>query len=156
MAMKIPLTSECMIFVICLPSPPKNHFTFNNKYYKQVHSVAMGSPVGPALTKVFMCGFEMILTLCYTDVKLMTCLHCFLHLIMKKSLKGICHLKISTQILLQRKRKMTVYFYLDLNILRKNKKSATNFYRKQTFSGVYTNIKRCIPKTYRVALLLNQ
>ena len=90
----------------------------------------MGSPVGPALTKVFMCGFEMISTLCCTDVKLMTCLHCFLRLIMQKNLKGICHLKISTQILLQRKRKMTVYFYLDLNILRKNKNSATNFYRK--------------------------
>ena len=33
-------------------------FMFNNKYYKQVDGVAMGSPLGPALGNIFMCSFE--------------------------------------------------------------------------------------------------
>ena len=33
-------------------------FMFNNKYYKQVDGVAMGSPLGPALANIFMCNFE--------------------------------------------------------------------------------------------------
>ena len=33
-------------------------FAFNNKYYKQVDGVAMGSPLDPALANIFMCGFE--------------------------------------------------------------------------------------------------
>ena len=31
---------------------------FNNKYYKQVDGVAMGSSLGAALANIFMCSFE--------------------------------------------------------------------------------------------------
>ena len=31
---------------------------FNNKYYKQVDGVAMGSPLGPASANIFMCSYE--------------------------------------------------------------------------------------------------
>ena len=33
-------------------------FMFNNKCYKQVGGVAMESPMGPALAKIFTCSFE--------------------------------------------------------------------------------------------------
>ena len=33
-------------------------FMFNNKFYKQIDGVAMGSPLGPALANIFMCNFE--------------------------------------------------------------------------------------------------
>ena len=33
-------------------------FIFNNKYYKQVDCVAMGSVMGPDLANIFMCSFE--------------------------------------------------------------------------------------------------
>ena len=36
----------------------ESFFTFNNKYYKQLNGVAMGSPLGPALANIFMCSFE--------------------------------------------------------------------------------------------------
>ena len=31
---------------------------FNNKFYTQIDGVTMGSPLGPALAKSFMCNFE--------------------------------------------------------------------------------------------------
>ena len=51
----------------------------NNKYYKQVDGVAMGSPFVPALANIVMCSFEnkwfrdclMISKLCSIDVMLM-------------------------------------------------------------------------------------
>ena len=73
----------------------ESFFLFNNKCYKQVDSVAMGSPLGPALANIFMSSFESI-WLRDCNVMLMTYLHCFLFLIMQINLKGICHLNMPT------------------------------------------------------------
>ena len=35
----------------------ESFFMFNNKYYKQVDGVAMGSSLGPVLANIFMCSF---------------------------------------------------------------------------------------------------
>ena len=35
-------------------------FIFNNKLYKQIDGVAMGSPLGPTLANVFLCYYEKI------------------------------------------------------------------------------------------------
>ena len=43
--------------------------------------------------------------------------------------------------------------FLDINIFRENQKFATNVYRKRNFSGVYTNFKSFIPKTYKIGLI---
>ena len=36
----------------------QNHFTFNGKYYDQVNGVAMGSPLGPIFTNIYMVHLE--------------------------------------------------------------------------------------------------
>ena len=36
----------------------ESFFMFNNKFYKQVDGVAMGSPLGPPLANIFMYSFE--------------------------------------------------------------------------------------------------
>ena len=43
--------------------------------------------------------------------------------------------------------------FLDVNIFRENEKFTTNVYRKNTFSGVYTNFKSFIPETYKIGLI---
>ena len=51
----IPKHDFCNLLNIATKRP---FFTFNNKYYKQLNGVAMGSPLGPALANSFMCNFE--------------------------------------------------------------------------------------------------
>jgi len=36
----------------------KSHFIFDGQYYDQIDGVAIGSPLGPVLAKIFMCHFE--------------------------------------------------------------------------------------------------
>ena len=38
----------------------ESFFMFNNKFYKQIDDVAMGSPLGLALANIFMLSFENI------------------------------------------------------------------------------------------------
>ena len=68
----------------------ESFFTFNNKFYKQVDSAAMRSPLGPDFANILCVvlkvnGFKialMISSLCPIDVMLMIFLHCFLLMIM--------------------------------------------------------------------------
>ena len=38
----------------------ESFFMFNNKYYKKVDGVPMGSTLGPSLANILMCSFETI------------------------------------------------------------------------------------------------
>ena len=136
-------------------------FMFNNKCYKQVDGVVMGSPLGPALL-TFLCvvlkvnGFEILLmisNLYSIDIMLMTYLHCFStpdHVDKYKEYLSSKHPNINFCI---EKEKDGCLSFLDVNIFHENMKFATKVYSKKTFSGVYTNFKILIPETYKIGLI---
>ena len=136
-------------------------FMFNNKYYKQVDGVAMGSPLGPALANIFMCSFE--------NKWLRDCPNDFKPVFYRRYIDDIFVLFSSPdhadkfreylsskhpniQFSIEKEEDGCLPF-LDVNIFRENDKFATNVYRKKTFSGVYTNFKSFIPETYKIALI---
>ena len=139
----------------------ESFFMFNNKYYKQVDGVAMGSPLGPALAKIFMCSFESKwLRDCANDFKPVFyrryvddifALFSFPdHADKFKEYLSSKHPNINFSI---EKEKDSCLPFLDINIFHENEKFATNVYRKKTLSGVYTNFKSFIPETYKIGLI---
>ena len=136
-------------------------FMFNNKYYKQVDGVAMGSPLRLALANIFMCSFE--------SKWLRDCPNDFKPVFYKRYMDDIFvlfsspdhadkyreylsskhpNIKFSIE-----KEEDGCLPFLDVNIFRENDKFATNVCRKKTFSGVYTNFKSFIPETYKIGLI---
>ena len=45
------------------------------------------------------------------------------------------------------------FSFLDVKIIRKNKRFVTSIFRKATFSGVYTNYNSFLPETYKIGLV---
>ena len=136
-------------------------FMFNNKYYKQVDGVAMGSPLGPALANIFMCSFESKwLRDCPNDFKpvfyrryiddIFVLFSSPDHADKFREYLSSKHPNIKFSI---EKEEDGCLPFLDVNIFRENDKFATNVYRKKTFSGVYTNFKSFIPETYKIGLI---
>ena len=134
---------------------------FNNKYYKQVDGVAMGSPLGPALANIFMCSFESKwLRDCPNDFKPMF-YRCYIYDIFVL-FSSPDHADKFREYLLSKHPNMKFSIekeedghlpFLDIKIFHENDKFATNVYRKKTFSGVYPNFKSFIPKTYKIGLI---
>ena len=136
-------------------------FMFNNKYYKQVDGVTMGSPLVLALANNFMCRFESKwLRDCPNDFKpvfyrpyiddIFVLFSSPDHADKSREYLSSKHpnIKFSTE-----KEEDGRLPFLDINIFRENDKFATNVYRKKTFSGVYTNFKSFIPETYKIGLI---
>ena len=136
-------------------------FMFNNKYYKQVDGVAMGSPLGPALANIFMCSFEnKWFGDCPNDFKLVFYRRYIDYIFVLFSSPDHAdkfreylsskhpNIKFSIE-----KEEDGCLPFLDVNIFRENDKFATNVYRKKTFSGVYTNFKSFVPETYKIGLI---
>ena len=44
-------------------------------------------------------------------------------------------------------------YFLDIEIVKENKKFTTSLYRKPTFSGVFTNFESFIPNLYKYVLI---
>ena len=139
----------------------ESFFMFNNKYYKQVDGVAMGSPLGPALANIFMCSFESKwLRDCPNDFKpvfyrryvddIFALFSSPDHADKFKEYLSSKHPNINFSI---EKEKDGCLPFLDVIILRENEKFVTNVYRKKTFSAVYTNFKSFIPETYKIGLI---
>ena len=134
---------------------------FNSKYYKQVDSVAMESPLGLALANIFICSFESkwlrdcpndlrpMFFRCYID-EIFVLFSCPYHADKSRQYLSSKHPNINFSI---EKQEDGCLPFLDINTFCENDKLATNVYRKSTFSGVYTNFKSFIPETNKVCLI---
>ena len=160
--MRIPLKIQKDVFRNLLTVATKeSFFMFNNKFYKQIDGVAMGSPLGPALANIFMCNFE--------NKWLKDCPHSLKPVFYRRYIDDIFVLFSS----LDQAEKFKKYLsskhpninfsleketegrlsFLDVNIFREKGKFVTSVYRRKTFSGVYTNFDGFIPETYKTGLI---
>ena len=136
-------------------------FLFNDNYYRQIDGVAMGSPLGPTLANVFLSHYEsMWLENCpkqfrpvyykrYVDDVFL------LFNDQKDVLKFQCYLNSrhrSIEFSKEEERDGIISF-LDVNITKAEGKFVTSIYRKETFSGVYSNYSSFIPREYKSGLL---
>ena len=155
---KIPKDVFCNLLTV---ATKESFFMFNNKFYKQIDGVAIGSPLGPALANIFMCNFE--------NKWLKDCPHSLKPVFYRRYVDDIFVLFSS----LDQAEKFKKYLsskhpninfslekenegrlsFLDVNIFREKGKFVTNVYRKKTFSGVYTNFDSFIPETYKTGLI---
>ena len=118
----------------------------------------MGYPLSPALPNIFKCCFE--------SKWLRNCLNDFKPVFYRRYIEDIFvlfsspdhadrfreylsskHLNIKFSI---EKEEGDCLPFLDINIFCENDKFATNDYRKNTFSGVYTKFKSFLPETYKI------
>ena len=134
---------------------------FDNKYYSQIDGVAMGSPLGPTLTNIFLCYHE--------SNWLKDCPKNFKPIYYKRNVDDIFVLFIKPEHALLfleyiNKKHKNIKFsietelngslsFLDFKIFRENEKFVTSVFRKDTFSGVCTNFISFIPHEYKFGLV---
>ena len=125
----------------------ESSFIFDNKLYKQIDGVAMGSPLGPTLANAFLCHYE--------KIWLNECPSQFKPVVYKRYVDDIFvlfkskeHLKLFVNYMNSKHKNIKFTFetedsnnfsFLDVKITRKNKQFVTSIFRKATFSGVFTN-----------------
>ena len=130
---------------------------FDMTFYTQVDGVAMGSPLGPSLANAN--AF-----LCHHEIKwLNDCPDKFKPVFYKRYVDDIFvlfkrpeHVKPFVDYMNSKHKNINFSFemekdgqmpFLDVNVFRENGKFVTTVYRKETFTGVYTNFSSFIPLT---------
>ena len=124
----------------------ESSFIFDSLLYKQIDRVAVGSPLGPTLANAFLCHykkewldncpspFKPIVYRRYVD-DIFILFSCKEHLqpfvdYMNKQHRCIKFTSETEQ--------NNTFAFLDINITRQNNQLKTSFYRKSTFSGIFT------------------
>ena len=134
------------------------HFIFNDKIYKQVDGMAMGSPLGPTFANIFMCHLE--------ELYLNQCPASFAPLFYKRY--------VDDTFVLFKERNHAIQFlefinsfhsnirftmdtesdnhlaFLDINVSRANGRFVTNVYRKKTFTGLGLNFFSFCPLNFKL------
>ena len=135
-----------------------SHFTFDRTLYKQINSVAMGSPLGPILANAFLVYHEKNwLEHCPAEYRplyyrryvddIFVLFNSAEHLKRFYSYLNSHHLNISRTIENQKDNRMS---FLDVNIICKKDKFTTSVYRKPTFSEIYTHFDSFLPSSNKI------
>ena len=135
--------------------------SLNNKRYKQIDGIAMGSPLGPTPAKAILCHYE--------RKWLNECPSQFKPVVYKRYVDDVFvlfkskeHLKLFVNYMNSKHRNIKFTFetedsnnfsFLDVKITRQNKRFVTSIFRKATFSGVFTNYDSFISDTYKIGLV---
>ena len=137
----------------------ESSFIFDNKLYKQIDGVAMGSPSGPTLANAFLCHSK--------KNWLNECPSQFKPVIYRRYVDDIFvlfkskeHLKLFVNYTNSKHRNIKFTFetedsnnFSDVKITRKNKRFVTSIFRKAIFSGIFTNYNSFIFDTYKIGLV---
>ena len=139
----------------------KSCFIFNKTYYKQVDGMSMGSPLGPTYANIFLCFHERnwldncpaefkpvyyrryvddVIVL-FKDKSHVPLFHNYLNQ-QHPNMKFTCEEEKDKQL-----------SFLDILIKRDNNKFSTSLYRKETFSGVYSNFHSFMSSSYKKGLI---
>ena len=139
----------------------ENVILFGQKYYSQINGVAMGSPLGPTLTNIFLCHHE--------TTWLKNCPNSFKPVYCQRYIDDIFVLSEKLEQVLRfvnymNKKHKNINFYfesekynsfsfLDVKICREKDKFTTSVFRKDTFSGLYTNCSSFVALEYKFGLV---
>ena len=139
----------------------ESSFIFDNKFYKQIDGVAMGSPLGLTLVNGFLYHYE--------KIWLNKCSSQFKPVVFRRYVNDIFvlfkskeHLKLFVNYMNSKHKNIKLTFetedsnnfsFLDVKITSKNKRFVTSIFRKATFSGVFTNYDSFIFNTYKIGLV---
>ena len=140
---------------------PESSFIFDNKLYKQIDGVAMGSPLGSTLANASLCHYERTwLNKCPSQFKPVVYRSYVDNIFVLFKSKE--HVKFFVNYMNTKHKNIKFTFeiedsnnfsFLDVKITRKNKRFVTSIFRKATFSGVYTNYDSFILENYKTGLV---
>ena len=137
------------------------YFIFNEKFFKQIDGVAMGSPLGPTLANIFLCHHEQIwINNCPNDFKpiyyrryvddTFTIFHSPTHVSKFLHYLNSQHPNIKFTSEVESEGRLA---FLDVNILKINNKIETALFRKKTFTGLFTKFSSAIPVQFKRNLI---
>ena len=139
----------------------ESSFIFDNKLYKRIDGVAMGSPLGPTLANAFLCHYEKIwLNECPSQLKPVVYKHYVDNIFVLFKFKE--YLKLFVKYMNSKHRNIKFTFetedsnnfsFLDIKITGENKRFVTSIFCKFTFSRVFTNYNSFISDTYKIGLV---
>ena len=135
----------------------ESYFIFNEKLYKQVDGVAMGSPLGPTLANAFLVHFEKNWLLNYPSHfkphyyrwdanDIFVLFTSPKHLEAFRNFLNGRHANMSFTIEREKQNRTS---FLDIEIICEDKTFTTSVYRKPIFSGVYTHFDSFLPSKYK-------
>ena len=143
------------------------HFIFNNKVFKQVDGVSMGSPLGPIMANAFMCSFEeRMLDECPLHFRPLSYKRYVDDTIAffrtkeaaERFLEYINGLHPNIQFTIEHEHNNQLPF-LDILITRTDRGFNTNVFRKRTFTGQGTNFYSSCPLNFKlnsISTLINR